>query len=476
MDNKIKKNYFFNAFNQLLSLITPFITAPYLSRVLKADGIGTYSYNESLVSYFVLFASLGLALYGQREISYWQQDKKGRSKAFWETFLLSVVSSLISLIAFFFFIGRQENKILLLILSLNIVSCIVDISWFFHGMENFKLVSVRNFIFKLVNIVYIFLFVKSKSDLPLYALGICGFSFLNYVSLWFALPKYISFIPLKDLKPFRRLPSVISLFVPTIAIQVYTVLDKTMIGAITQDAFQNGYYEQAVKMTRMVLSLITSLGTVMMSRIGSYFSNNETVKVKDSLYKSYQFVWFLAVPLAFGLSSVSSSFVPWFYGQGYEEVIPLLHVLSFLIVVIGISNVTGIQYLIPVGKQRQYTISVISGACVNFALNALLIPRYAAFGAAVASLIAEISVTGVQLFLVHKELSVYKILKTSSKYVIAGITMVAIIAVENKFLEPLAVSTIIMVASGAIIYFSVLFILKDDMIKSIFSKEKEDNV
>ena len=471
MDREIRKNYIFNVLNQILALVIPFVTAPYLSRVLEADGVGSYSYYESLVSYFVLFASLGLALYGQREVSYWQRDKNERSKAFWETFILGFLSASFSFVVYIVFIARREPKALLLALSLNIVSCSVDISWFFQGMEKFKLVSIRSFVFKILNVFYVFMFVKNKTDLPMYALGVCGFSLLNGFSLWLSLSKYVSFVPFKELRPLKRIPTVISLFIPTIAIQIYTVLDKTMIGAITNDAFQNGYYEQAVKMVRMVLALITSLGSVMMSRVGLYYSSNETSRLKEIVFESYRFVWFLSIPLGFGLSAVSSNFIPWFYGPGYEGSVPLLRILSFLIIVIGVSNVTGIQYLIPVGKQKQYTLSVVTGACLNLAFNALLIHRYKAFGAAVASFIAEVSVT--QLFLVRNDLPIGRIVRSSWKYFISGLIMYVVVCLEGAFFEASAWNTAIMIISGAVVYFLALFVLKDDLLNKIFSKEKD---
>lgn len=473
MDATIKKNYILNVSNQILSLIIPMITAPYIARVIGADGIGLYSYCDSIVSYFVLFASLGLPLYGQKEISYLQNDRFGRSKVFWEILIIGLISTTLAFTFFFFFTRCSNNRFLFLVLSLNILSCVVDISWLFQGMENFKTISVRNFLFRLLNVVYVFLFIRKKEDLLLYVAGICCFSFANYASLWFSLRKVVSFVPLKELRPFKRIQGVISLFVPTIAIQVYTVLDKTMIGVITNDVFQNGYYEQAVKLSKMVLTLVTSLGAVMLSRIGSYHSSGDENKVKKALYNSYRFVWFLSIPLGFGLSSIASNFVPWFYGDGYGEVVPLLSILSFLIIAIGVSNVTGIQYLIPMGKQKQYTSSVIVGACSNFMLNAFLIPGFLSYGAAIASLIAETLVTATQLFLVRKELSVSRILKSCWKYLVSGIIMFIVVSLEGAILEPLARNTAIMVISGAIVYFLALFVLKDDFLNKIFSKEKD---
>lgn len=470
MDGRIRENYIFNVLNQVLSLVVPFISAPYLSRVLGADGIGSYSYHESIVAYFVLIAAFGLSLYGQREISYCQNDRAIRSKVFWETFLIGFFSGLVAIILYLVFLLNGRSDAMFLVLSLNLIACPLDISWFFTGMENFKLVSIRSLLFKVINVAFIFLVVKDKTDLVVYAAGISGLSLLNGISLWFSLPKYVSFVQLKDLHPCRRIPAVFSLFVPTIAIQVYTVLDKTMIGMITKDSFQNGYYEQAVRMTRMVLSLITALGYVMMSRIGAFFSSKKDAELKQTIYESYRFVWFLAIPLSFGLSSISSNFIPWFYGPGFEGTIPLLRILSFLIIAIGVSNVTGIQYMIPVGKQRQYTASVITGACTNLILNAFLIPSYKALGASIASLIAEISVTATQLFLIRKDLSVGRILRSSWKYLVSGSVMFFVVSLEGKLFDATIKHTIAMIVSGCVVYFFMLFVVRDDIVRTILSK------
>lgn len=145
---------------------------------------------------------------------------------------------------------------------------------------------------------------------------------------------------------------IISLFIPTIAIQIYTVLDKTMIGVITQDSFENGYYELAIKISKMVMAVVTALGTVMIPRIGYHFEQGETQRIRSLMYRGYRFVWFLGVPLCLGMIMVCGNFVPWFFGEGYEQVVPLLQILSFLILAIGINNVTGMQYMIPTKRQN----------------------------------------------------------------------------------------------------------------------------
>lgn len=365
----IKKNYIYNLTYQILLLLTPLITTPYLSRVLGADGVGTVSFAESVVSYFTLVAALGVTTFGQREISYFQDDKKKRSHIFWETKSLQVITSIAVLVVYLAFAIFQKNLALYLILSFNIIAILVDVVWLFQGMEEFGKIVLRNILFKFLSIAYIFLVVKTKSDMTKYAFGLAFFMFLSNASLWFHVSKYVSKPIWKEIKPFRNFRVVLSLFIPTIAVQVYTVLDKTMIGLITNSSFENGYYEQAIKITKIVLTVVTSLGTVMIPRIGYHYGRGEAEQVNFYMYRGYRFVWFLGIPLCFGLLGTASNFVPWFFGEGFEKVVPLLSILAFLILAIGINNVTGMQYLIPTKRQNMFTMTVLIGAGVNFVLN-----------------------------------------------------------------------------------------------------------
>lgn len=466
----IKKNYIYNLTFQILTLIIPLITTPYLSRVLGADGIGTFSYIESVSSYFVLFATLGLTIFGQREISYVQDDRKKRSIIFWETCLIELVATLLCIVAYIIFSLHQKNSDLYLVLVINLISVIANISWFFQGLEEFGRIVLRNIIFKILGVIYIFTFVTEKDDVIFYLFGVAFFALLNNLSYWTMLPKFIDNPSLKDLHPTRHLKTVFTLFAPTIAISIYTVLDKTMIGLITDDAFENGYYEQATKMSRVALTVVTSLGVVMIPRIGFMFSQKNIEAVRQSMYRSYRFVWMLGIPLTLGLIAVSQNFVPWFYGKGFDKVIPLLSVLSLLIIAIGINNVTGVQYLISTKRQNTFTFTVIIGAIFNFLLNIYFIYYWKSIGAAVASVVAETIIAILQLIIVRKELSSKVILKCGIHYYLAGLVMFAVLLFIRDNFEPSVINTAMLVSIGAAVYFTVLIIQKDDFLLSNFTK------
>lgn len=457
----IKKNYIYNLMYQILLLLTPLITTPYLSRVLGADGIGTVSFAESVVSYFTLVATLGITTFGQREISYLQEDKKKRSQVFWETKSLQAITSTIVLAIYIVFALLQYNRILYLLLSFNIIAVLVDVVWLLQGLEEFGKIVFRNIVFKVISIGYIFIAVRTKEDILKYVFGIAFFLFLSNVSLWAYVSKYVGKPNWKEIKPFRNMKVVLSLFIPTIAVQIYTVLDKTMIGLITQSSFENGYYEQAIKISKMVLVVVTSLGTVMIPRIGYHYGRGETETVNRFMYRGYRFVWFLGIPLCFGLVGIASNFVPWFFGDGYEKVIPLLSVLSFLILAIGINNVTGMQYLIPTKRQNLFTMTVLVGAGVNFTLNPALIHFFQSIGAAIASVAAETTIALVQLYLVRKEFSIKEVFLSSWHYLVAGGAMLAILKILGNIWAASIVHTVLMVAAGAVVYIIVLLGFRD---------------
>lgn len=459
--NSIKLNYIYNVSYQILLIIVPLITTPYISRVLGASAIGVYSYAESIVTYFVLFATMGITYYGQREIAYLQDDREKRTKLFWETKLFTLIIVTVALLLYIGFCSIQSKPMLYYVLAINILNVAFDVTWLFQGMEDFGSTTLVNALFKALNVVYIFIFVKNPADVVIYAVGLSGLTIIGNAILWVKLKKYIDGPYLKGIRPFRNVRVIVSLFIPTIAIQVYTVLDKTMLGIITADDAQNGYYDQALRLSRTALTLVTALGTVMVPRVGYHHSRNEEDIVRKFMYRGYNFVWFLGVPICFGLIGVSSNVVPWFYGKGYDEVVPLLVILSFLVLAIGINNVTGIQYLIPTERQNIFTFTVIIGAVVNFVMNIVLIPLFRARGAAIASVVAETVIAIMQIVIVRKELSPGKIISMSWKYLLAGTIMLCTLRYEANFFAPSILNTLIMIITGAFVYFIALIIFRD---------------
>lgn len=469
----IKKNFIYNIVYQLFILVAPLVVTPYVSRILGAEGIGLYSYANSIVSYFLLVAVLGTATYGQRAVSYVQDDKEGRSRAFWEVFILRTLTSVITLVAYLVFVfltAESGQFIIYIILALNVVNTIFDITWFMQGMEEFGKISTRSILFRLLSIISVFIFVKTPDDLWLYVLFMTAYTVLGNITLWLYLPKYLCRV--HGIRPFHDIKTVLQLFIPTVAIQLYTVLDKSMIGWFTDGYAENGYYEQSEKIIKMATTAVTALGTVMIPRIAKVFKEGNFDLLKIYIYKSYRFIWMLAIPIALGLIAITSIFVPVFFGSGYEKCEILIPIFSLLAIMLGLSNVTGIQYLVPVGKQNVMTLTVLIGAAVNLVLNLILIPRFYSVGASIASVVAETSVTVAGFIYLKKKgmIKLRPIFTDSIKYWIAGAVMTGILFLIKAFL-PIAVwSLIVLIVCGIMIYAIMLLVLRDSFALEIVQK------
>lgn len=458
----ITKNYIYNVIYQVIALLTPLITTPYISRVLEADGIGIYSYTTNVNAYFTFFAALGTAKYGLREIAYVSDDKEKLSQLFWSIESLSCICALISLIVYTFFCFFQREKVIYAILSINILAVCFEISWFYQGVGDFRKTAIRNCIIKLLYVVYVFVFVKKKSDVVIYILGLSLLTIISNASLWVPLPQYVEKPKFREIHPLKHLKGTIALFIPTMAIQVYSALDIIMLKTLTSSYAENGYFEQALKLSKMALTLVTSLSAVMLPKVANLYKQKNYSEMKIYMYKSYRFLWMIGIPLCVGLVGISDNFVPWFFGDGYDKVALLLKILSFLIIAMGLSTITGSQYLVSVNKQKEYSFSIIAGMGINIILNYCLIPKYASSGAALASVIAEFIIATIQLIIIKNDFEIKKIFCNSLNYIIAGFILFIILNIENSILSTSIFSSAIMIISGALIYFVSLIIMKDE--------------
>ncbi len=476
----LKKNYILNTANQLLSLIVPLITAPYLSRVLTSSGIGVQSYTNSIVTYFTLFAVMGSSSFGQRQIAYDRDNRSDMSKSFWNIMgFRAITSSVTFFIYCIFALTAKQYNLYYWILSLQVRNVVLDVTWFFQGIEEFGKIVTRSVIVRIAHMISIFLFVRKPEDLWLYIFLTCGFNTLGYLIMWIYLPKYID-RPTK-IYPFANYKDIILLFLPTIATQVYVILDKSMIGWITDSTYQNGCYEQAEKIARISLTIVTSISTVVLPRIANLFKRKERIQAKEILYSGYKFILLLSIPMTAGLASIADNFVPVFLGTGYDMAIPLLRIFSLIIIPISLAHITGYSYLIPTGQQNVYTVSVSIAAVANLAINLLLIPRIGATGAAIGSVVAEVTGLSIQLTycFIKKQLQINRVFDVTWHYILGATLMVALIRLESGLLYSNLLSLCIKVISGSIVYFCALLILKDrflyDNIGKILAviKEKE---
>lgn len=489
----LQRNFVFNVIYQILVVLTPLITAPYIARILGANNIGQFSFAYTLVSYFVIFAYLGFQNYAQRAIAEVQDDKEEQSRRFWQIIIIRsfmVVASLGILFILYSLNVFGEYSSLVLMFSLLIAATAFDINFYFHGRENFFIVMIINLVIRLIYLFCIFMFIRSPSDLTLYALLYSLMVIGGYLSMWALLPATLKKVKLKGLNFKKHVLSSLLLFLPVAAVSIYALLDKTLIGALIHGVqwypqgtytivvpiaqVENGYYFQAEKIIKALLSILLALGTVMTTRNSIEFKNKHMGEVKKNVYRSFRFVFALGIPMALGTIVVAESFSTLYFGPNYsmypqfaiDGVAQLLMLYTPVIIFSGCSNVLGSQYLLPTKRDKEYTISVIIGFVFNIAFNCALIPSMGAAGAIIGTLISEFVIAFVQYLYVAKDFSLRIVLMNIWKYLIAGAIMCGItlplyyFALKNIHLGNIF-NLVILIPTGAGIYYLLLLILRD---------------
>lgn len=495
----ITMNYIYNMVYQVLILILPLVTTPYLSRVLGAEGIGIYSYTYAIVTYFILFGSLGVAMYGQREIAYAQDNPSKRKQVFWEVVIFRILTIAVATVAYFFlFVKGAKYQIYYQILILELIASAFDISWFFQGIEEFKKTVTRNVLVRICSVTLVFILVKNPEDLAKFTLIYSLADLIGNLSLWLYLPKYFKGVKIDHINVKQHIPHIFMLFIPQIANQVYKILDTTMIGWLVQDKSETGFYEQGHKVIRLLLTIVNSLGIVMIPRMANAFANNDQKQIKSYMKLSFNFTFFLSFPMIFGIVAISSDFVPVFFGAGYEKVNSIIYILSPMVLLMGLANVLGTQYLLPTKKQKEYTNSVTWGVVVNFILNYILITKYQAIGAAIATVLSQLVVDVLQYRYVTDMVRKKDLFNLSWKYFVSGLIMflvcfgVKTIIDTNVITEGLnnliysfgvskdytgeylhhVVSIVAQMGIGVLVYIGMLIALKDDYVYTVINKVK----
>ncbi|GFO51210.1 hypothetical protein ikelab_04850 [Lactococcus garvieae] len=459
---KVLKNYFLNSSYQLLVVILPIITIPYISRILGPEGIGINAFTYTIIQYFILAGNIGITTYGNREIAYHQGNKEKRSQLFWEIAFLRFITVGLSLSTFAVFLYLQEaNLIIYLLQGIALFASAFDISWYFMGVEKFSRTVGRNFLVSILSVVCIFLFIKQPSDLPIYVMIVTGSTLIGNLSLWPYLRQEIS-RPTKKMEIKRHLRPTLQLFLPQVAIQVYAVANKNMIG-IFDSITAVGYFNQSNSIILAITPFVTSLGTVMLPRVSNMFASGDTKSAKAALAKSFDVMSGLATPLMFGIMGISINFAPFFFGKDFQVVGLLMMIQAPIILFMAWSNVIGVQYLLPFNRLRPFTVSVTIGAILNVLLNFILIPLYGVHGSMFATLIAEMAVAIYQLYVVRQEFDIWSMLFNSWKYFLAGFLMFGVIYYLNTHWSMNITSLLLQVVIGAIIYVVLNVVMRTNL-------------
>lgn len=474
---KVIKNYLYNAGYQILLMLAPVITTPYVSRVLGANNNGINTYTNGWVTFFYLVGQLGVTLYGNREIAYHRDNKYERSKIFWEIIALQLMTSSAALAAYVIavLLFSSAFKLYFLLQALWIVAYGLDISWYFMGMEDFKKTVTRNTIVKLISIALIFILVRNRNDLAKY-IFLLGFAQLaGSITLWPYLRKSVRWVKIRYWRPFKHFYPTLLLFIPTITTQIYLVVNRIMLGRMAPQAAVS-QFDFGDKIVKLVLAVVTATGTVMLPHIANKFAAGDIKGVRASLYRSFDFVTALAVPMMFGLMAIAYKLAPWFLGSEYEPTGGVIFFEAPAILMIAWSNVTGTQYLMPIHREHEYTISVTIGAIVNVVANIFLISKYGANGAAIATVISEFSVTAVQLFFIRGTIRRRQLFFPIWRYLISGLFMYIVVSRIDSIMNMTIVNLALQVLLGAVVYIGCLFVVRAPILsqaKSLLKKGKK---
>ncbi len=402
----LKMNFIMNAILTMSSFVFPLITFPYVSRILLPEGMGKVSFATSLISYFGLFAQLGIPVYGIRACAVVRDDRETLTRTAHELLLINLIMTAISyggLVLVLLFVPRlRGERILYMVVSSNILFTSIGMEWIYKALEQYAYITVRSISFKLVALCSMFLLVHRQSDYVIYG-GITIFAasasnILNFVNVH----KYIDRRFIGGYCFSRHIKPVSVFFAMSCAATVYTHLDTIMLGFMTSDA-DVGYYNAAVKIKTVCVSIVTSLGTVLLPRVSCYIQQGLMEDFRRITRKAVNFVVLVASPLAVYFIFFAEEGIRFLSGSGYADSVVPMQIIMPTLLLIGLTNILGMQILVPMGKENMVLYSEIAGAIVDIIINILLIPRLASAGAAWGTLAAELVVLLVQCYVLGNE-------------------------------------------------------------------------
>ena len=483
----IKINSIFNAVYQILSLLVPLITTPYISRILGPGPNGEYAYYYSIVSYFVIFATFGFTDYGTKKIAELRDDLPKKTSCFigilFSKFLLGTICLLIYICTTFIVWGNNPSLVnLLLIFSIYIISAAVDPVFYFQGEEKFISICLKNLFLKIISTILIFLFVKDSNDLDIYAIILAASQLLSILSLYLGIRKKdFTKISFKSVNIKANFKEAIPFFIPTLAVSLFTYLNQTFLGLLISDANESGYFSQSLKIITILATLTSSVSIIMLSRISYLMSTNNFQEINKKIKKVFQAFWIITFPIIFGVCSIADIFIPLFLGEGYQKCIIIIYLLSPTIMFSPINTLYGNIYYRPSNKIWIQTAAIFIASILNILLSFILIPHFASIGASISRIIAEFVQVPILIYFSYKSINPKNVFKYTIKPLISSIIMFALLLLIKFLLMEIITSQIllllILIFTGIIIYLVCELILKDsfavenlNIIFNIFAK------
>ena len=467
MGQSIKNNFLLNLSTTITGLF-PLITFPYASRILMADGIGQVQFFQSIIDYVSLCTALGIPLYAVREIARIRDNKELRSRTTIEILLLHAILTLVGYIVVFI-LAKTVAKIeidasLFFLLSTTLFFNTIGVAWFYQAIEDFKYITLRSLFVRILSLVALFIFVKTKQDLFYYAgilvIGTVGNNIFNF----FRLRKYIKLSKgeFKRLNLLRHLIPALKIFILNLVISIYVNLDSVMLGFLKNEE-SVGYYAAATRLTKAILGIVSSLGAVLLPRFSNMITNGQKEEFQLLANKAASFTIALSLPMSVGLIFMAAPIIHIFCGNGFEPSILTLKLVAPIVLFIGLSGIIGMQILYPQGREKYVIISTMVGACINLLINYLLIPQYGQYGAALGTVIAEFMVTVIMILLGRKYLPINILSKQNLHYLIGSIVISILLAFLFVFPLHEVNYLLIGILLSVIVYYAYLLMIKDTL-------------
>lgn len=469
MDQKIVKNYFFNLIYNITNIVFPILMLSYVSRVISPSGLGKVTYAQNICTYFMIFAGLGVSKHGIREIAKRNGNQNERNSTFSELMIIQSVSSLFVCAIYYYCINAfsifKDYRFLLNVIGISLLTSIINIEWFYTGLEEFVYIAKRNIVIKCLSIVFLFLFVRDSNDLVPYAVILIFSNCGNHVANLIGLRKHMSKICLPE-NILRHIKPAVLLLAMNIAVELYTQLDVTMIGLYYEDKYV-AFYSNANKIVRYITMLMTSVGSVIMPKMSRIAEHDQGQEFASVVNKAFGFICGMAIPASVGVAILANDIVHVSLGNQYGASVRTLQILSILIPVLSIGNLMGAQSLIALKRDNQLLISVVLGAFINIVLNKIFIPIYAHNGAAFASVVAECVVLVAQYIMVKRNVDIEIDLNNLLKSLCGSALIILILPVTWLPIFP-PIRLILCIAGGGVIYFAFSILTKNKYIIQMF--------
>jgi O-antigen/teichoic acid export membrane protein len=476
-NDSLIKNSIYNMIYKLLNIIFPLLMSAYVSHIIYSKGVGKVVSAQNIVQYFLMIAALGIPEYGIREIAKRRECEKSRNRVFSELFWLNGISTICCIFAYIVFASYMNwfnDKLLYMIAGISIILNFINVDWVYQGEENYKFIMIRSFIVKITTLILMVILVRTENDYYFYVLANVVAVAGNYIFNIIHLRKLGVKLYFKNLDICRHLKSVFILLCTTISIELYTLLDITML-TYSCDEENVGYYAMALKIPKMIIVAVTGISGVLLPRLSRYYSENEIDKCNVIVSNALAILIFLFIPCGVGIIIVAPELMVVLFGESFLPGVATLRIASLLIYALGFSNLFGTQLLLTVGKEKQLLLSTICGATTNIVLNGILIPKYAQNGAAVASVISETLVTLMTLNFAMKNFKINLEKRGIVVCSVSCVVMTVVCCITKQMFQSSILSLLFTVVVGGSVYVGCNAIMKNPMLvllKDIKNKER----